>query len=316
MQFAYILNMQHTLTNSVIFKGKGLHSGLPVMMTVSPALANEGIRFIRKDIDDNNVIPAQYDLVEQSQLCTRLRNKDNVTISTVEHVMAALVGCGIDNATIIVDGPEIPIMDGSSLPFVEAFQNIGVQPLGTKRHAIRVLKDIEVHGEDGAYAKFTPDTQSSFEFTIDFDNRFIGRQNMEFTLGDHNAFLNELADSPTFTTKNQIEQLRSLGLIKGGDHTNADVYAEDAVYRDKSRPRKDQAAVRHKILDAVGDCGLAGAPIYGRYVGYKAGHAITNKLLHALFADKNAYTIVTDELGIAQPSHIHQSENAKLAYNA
>lgn len=309
--------MQHTLTNSVIFKGVGLHSGAPVTMTISPALANEGIRFIRKDIDDaDNVILARYDMVEQSQLCTLLKNDAGTTVSTVEHVMAAFVGCGIDNATVIVDGPELPIMDGSSLPFVEKFMAVGVESLNAERQAIKILKPIEVCGKDGSFARFEPDTQSVFEFTIDFDNRFIGRQSLEFTLDDNHAFLNELADCPTFTTVDQIEQLRAMGLIKGGSEKNADIYADDAIYRETNRERRVDSAVRHKMLDALGDCGLAGAPIIGRYVCEKGGHALTNQLLRALFADPTAYMMVTDHLGIAQPRPQNQSSTPNLAYNA
>lgn len=309
--------MQHTLVNSVIFKGIGLHSGLPVTMTVHPALANEGIRFIRKDIDDkDNVIMARYDLVDPSQLCTLLKNDDGITISTIEHVMAAFAGCGIDNATVIVDGPEVPIMDGSSLPFVEKFQNIGIEALNAKRPAIRILKTVEVCGDDGSIARFEPDTESVYEFMIDFDNQFIGRQHMVFTLGDHYAFRNELSDSPTFTTKDTIDYLRSINLIKGGDISNADVYDVDKIHRNEMRPRQNNAAVRHKILDAVGDCALIGAPIIGRFVCEKGGHALTNKLIRVLMADNAAYATDVDTLGIAQPLFENHSSTSKLAYNA
>lgn len=311
--------MQYTLKNQVIFKGVGLHSGAPVTMIIHPAGADEGIQFVRQDIDDkNNVIPARYDLVEQSQLCTKLTNKDGVSVSTIEHVMAAIVGCGIDNATIILDGPEVPIRDGSSLEFVEAFQKVGFEKLNGKREVIKILKTVEVHGKDGAFARFEPDMQSVFEFTIDFENRFIGRQSMEFVLDDHHKFLNELADCPTFTTMDQIEQLRAMGLIKGGSEDNADVYTEDSVLRGKGRKnqRKPDAAVRHKILDAVGDCGLAGAPFVGRFVCEKGGHALTNQLLRKLMADNKAYMMMTDTLGIAQPQFENHSSTPNLAYNA
>ncbi len=284
-------------------------------MTISPAMANEGIRFIRKDIDDlNNVIPARYDLVEASQLCTLLKNTDGVSVSTVEHVMAALAGMGVDNATIIVDGPEVPIMDGSSLPFIEKFQQIGVEALNAKRKAIKILKTIEVRGDNGEYARFEPDTQSAFEFTIDFENRFIGHQSLEFVLSDRDAFARELADSPTFTTKDQIDFLRANNLIKGGDITNADVYAEDAIYRDTSRPRKTDAAVRHKLLDAIGDCALAEMPIIAKFISLKGGHALTNKLIRQIMADSMNYVIIEDHLGIGQS--VNMSASPKLAYNA
>lgn len=309
--------MQHTLINSCLFKGVGLHSGLPVSMSIAPAMANEGIRFIRKDVDNtNNVIMAQWDNVEASQLCTMLKNADGISISTVEHVMAALAGMGIDNATIIVDGPELPIMDGSSLPFINEFKKVGIESLNAPRNAIKILKTIEVHGDNGSYARFEPDTQSSFEFSIDFDNQFIGHQTIEFSMGNGDDFANELADSPTFTTKNQVEQLKAMGLIKGGDVTNADIYADDAIYRDKSRPRKENAAVRHKMLDAVGDTYLMGMPFVGKFTSLKGGHALTNQLIRRLMADSSNYMEITDHIGIGVNTAPYLSKNRNLAYNA
>lgn len=311
--------MQHTLLNSVIFKGVGLHNGKPVTMIIHPAGADEGIKFVRQDIDGlNNEIPAKYNLVEQSQLCTKLKNNHGVTVSTIEHVMAALVGCGIDNATIILDGPEVPIMDGSSMPFVAKIKEVGVEVLNADRQAIKILKTIEAQGEDGSFARFEPDTQAVFDFTIDFKNPLIGRQQETFILDDAISFRNELADCPTFTTRDQVDYLLSLGLIKGGSPDNADIYdsGENKIHRNTSAERKSNAAVRHKMLDALGDCGLAGAPIIGRYICEKGGHALTNQLLRALFADDTAYMIVTDHLGIAQRSGENQSSTDKLAYNA
>jgi len=290
-------------------------------MTISPAMADEGIRFIRKDIDNvNNVIIARWDNVVASQLCTLLKNESGVTVSTVEHVMAALAGMGIDNATIIVDGPELPIMDGSSLPFVTQFKKVGIEPLNTPRKAIKILKPVEIQGDNGSWARFEPDTQSVFDFTIDFPNQFIGHQSMTLSLGNNDAFIRELADSPTFTTKDQIDFLQSKGLIKGGAVTNADIYADDAVYRNPERPhRKDKAAVRHKMLDAIGDVYLLGMPIIGRYISEKGGHALTNQLCHALMADPSNYMTIEDLIGIGvTPSSMMQniSTTEKLSYNA
>jgi UDP-3-O-[3-hydroxymyristoyl] N-acetylglucosamine deacetylase len=285
--------MQTTLTNTVIFQGVGLHSGEPVSMSVSPAAVNEGIRFIRKDMNDGkNIIMARYDNVVASQLCTLLKNEFGATVSTVEHVMAALAGLGIDNATLIVDGPEVPIMDGSSLPFVEKFLEIGLETQIAPRKALKILKSVEIHGERGAFAKFEPATQTIYDFTIDFENRFIGRQSMEFTLQDRIGFHRELADSPTFTTSDVIDHLRANGLIKGGSEDNADIYADDAIYRSKSRKRQPKAAVRHKLLDAVGDIALLGMPFIGKFACEKGGHALTNQLIRTLMAEAFNYQIV------------------------
>jgi UDP-3-O-[3-hydroxymyristoyl] N-acetylglucosamine deacetylase len=308
--------MQHTLINVCLFKGVGLHSGLPVSMTISPAMANEGIRFIRKDIDENNVIMARWDNVVASQLCTLLKNDHGTSVSTVEHVMAALAGMGIDNATITVDGPELPIMDGSALPFVTEFKKVGIEKLNAPRQAIKILKPVEVRGDNGSFARFEPDTESSFEFSIDFDNRFIGEQTFQFTLGNNDEFSRELADSPTFTTKDQVDQLKAMDLIKGGDVTNADIYADDAIYRDKSRPRKERAAVRHKMLDALGDTYLLEMPFIGKFISEKGGHSLTNQLIRMLMADKSNYMIVTDHMNIGVYMPVNQSSHPNLAYNA
>ena len=295
--------MQHTLVNSVLFKGKGLHGGEAVSMTVSPALAGERIRFIRKDIDDSkydNVIPARWDLVEPSQLCTLLKNRDGVEVRTIEHIMATFAGCGIDNATVILDSAEVPIMDGSSLAFVEAFQNIGIKPLDAPRQAIRILKAVEVKADNGAFARFEPDSETVFDYTIDFDNALIGRQSMTFTLGSHDDFKIELANCRTFTRLADVTLLQQAGLIKGGGLDNAVVFDNDRILNTDGIRREDEP-VRHKILDAVGDTYLLGMPFIGRFVCEKGGHALTNQLLRALMADRTAFMIVEDRLGIAQP---------------
>lgn len=308
--------MQHTLKDQVIFKGKGLHSGEQVTMIVSPAMANDGIRFVRLDVEEgDNIVPARWDLVEASQLCTLLKNDDNVSISTVEHLMAALSGMGIDNVTVSLDAPEVPILDGSSLPFIEAFEKVGVVAQAEPREAIRILKTVEIKDEQGRIARFEPDVSSVFEFTIDFDNDIIGRQSYSFELMDSSGFKRELANCRTFTRMQDVDMLMKAGLIKGGGLDNAVVYDDNKVLNPEGLRCKDEA-VRHKLLDAIGDVYLAGAPIIGRFICEKGGHALTNKLLRTLFEDKEAYIRGTDHLGIGTVSVDNQSFSAKLAYNA
>jgi UDP-3-O-[3-hydroxymyristoyl] N-acetylglucosamine deacetylase len=230
--------------------------------------------------------------------------------------MAAFAGCGIDNATIILDGAEVPIMDGSSQHFVEAFQNVGIEPLNAPRQALRILKTIEVHGENGAMARFEPDTETVFDYTIDFSNNLIGRQSMIFTLGSHDDFKNKLANCRTFTRLADVEMLQQAGLIKGGGLDNAVVFDNDRILNDEGI-RQINEPVRHKILDAVGDTYLLGMPFIGRFVCEKGGHALTNHLLRTLMADRTATIIVEDRLGIAQPhAKDNMSSTAKLAYKA
>lgn len=306
--------MQHTLKTQTVFKGKGLHSGAPVTMIVMPAWTGHGIEFIRQDVDeDKGSIPAKWDNVEASQLCTLLKNDHGVTVSTVEHLMAAFAGMGIDNATVILDGPEVPILDGSAQPFIEGFEKAGLVAQEADRKAIRILKPVEVRDDEGRVARFEPDVSSVFEFFIDFDNDVIGEQSFVFELMDADDFKTQLANCRTFTRLKDVELLMAAGLIKGGGLDNAVVFDDHKVLNPEGLRRHDEP-VRHKILDAIGDVALAGAPIIGRFVSEKGGHALTNKLLHALFAQPQAYVETMDYLGIGKVENMSSTE--KLAYNA
>ncbi|CRK74572.1 UDP-3-O-acyl-N-acetylglucosamine deacetylase [Nereida ignava] len=284
--------MQTTLRTPVTFTGTGLHSGRAVRMTVAPASTNYGIWFRRTDVasSKDNLIPATWDRVEISPLCTLLVNDAGVTVSTVEHVMAALTGCGIHNAMIEIDGGEVPILDGSSVTFAQSFLNAGVQTLGAPLQAIRILKDIEVT-VDGATASLSPSDALEIDFSIDFADGAIGRQRKHLNLRN-GTFVRELSDSRTFCRQSDVDAMRSNGLALGGTLTNAVVVDGDAVLSPGGFRHADEA-VRHKMLDALGDLSLAGHPILGRYTGVRAGHAMTNRLLRALFADPSAFEVVT-----------------------
>lgn len=306
--------MQHTLKTQTVFKGKGLHSGAPVTMIVMPAWTDHGIEFVRQDVDDDKgVIPARWDKVEASQLCTLLKNDHGVSVSTVEHLMAAFAGMGIDNATVLLDGPEVPILDGSAQPFIDAFEKTGLVAQDADRKAIRILKTVEVCDDEGRIARFEPDVSSVFEFSIDFDNKIIGTQSLVFELMEADDFKTQLANCRTFTRLRDVELMMAAGLIKGGGLDNAVVFDDHKVLNPEGL-RRDDEPVRHKILDAIGDVALAGAPIIGRFVSEKGGHALTNKLLRALFAQPHAYTETMDYLGIGKVENMSSTE--KLAYNA
>lgn len=282
--------MQNTLKSAVVFRGLGLHSGAPVRMVVHPASADYGIWFKRTDLDAAQaMIPARWDAVVPSKLCTLLANEQGATVSTVEHVMAALAGCAIHNALIEIDGPEAPILDGSSAPFVARFLARGMREQAAPVRAIRVLRPVEVR-EGAAVARLEPSDMLEIDFRIDFAEAAIGQQEKSLNMSN-GAFVRELCDSRTFCRQADVDAMRANGLALGGTLENAVVFDEDRVLSPGGLRHADEP-VRHKMLDAVGDLALAGGPILGRYTGVRAGHALTNRLLHALFADPAAYQVV------------------------
>lgn len=279
--------MQITLRSSISFTGVGLHSGVAVRMAIRPAAAGSGIAFWRSDVRGaDRLVPARWDAVAPSRLCTQIENAHGVSVSTIEHVMAALAGCGVHNALIEIDGPEVPILDGSSAPFVRAIMAAGLRVLDAPLQALRVLKPVEVR-EGAALARLEPAESMEIAFTIDFADAAIGRQNLALNMAN-GTFVRELMDSRTFCRRADVEQMQAAGLALGGSYENA-VVVDGAQVLSPGGLRREREAVRHKMLDAMGDLALAGAPILGRYTGNRAGHAMTNQLLRALFADPTAW---------------------------
>jgi UDP-3-O-[3-hydroxymyristoyl] N-acetylglucosamine deacetylase len=281
--------VQNTLTSPATFTGFGLHSGQPVHMTVRPAPVDHGICFRRTDLADAVLIPARWDVVTPSRLCTVVENADGVSVSTIEHVMAALAGSAVHNAVIDIDGPEVPILDGSAVPFVEGFLNAGIEEQDAPVRAIRVLKAVEVRDGD-AVARLEPADMLEIDFRIDFEDEAIGLQSRRLNMAN-GAFVRELSDSRTFCRQSDVDAMRANGLALGGTLENAVVFDGDRILSPGGLRHADEP-VRHKMLDAVGDLALAGGPILGRYTGERAGHALTNRLLRALFADPLAWRIV------------------------
>ncbi|HET8727639.1 MAG TPA: UDP-3-O-acyl-N-acetylglucosamine deacetylase [Alphaproteobacteria bacterium] len=278
---------QKTLKSAIHCSGVGLHSGREVLMTLKPSDVNTGITFIRTDVaEGRRAIPATWDRVTDTQLCTVVGNDEGVSVGTVEHLMAALRGCGVDNAVIELNGPEVPIMDGSAAPFVFLIECAGLVSQAASRTVIRILKPVEV--QDGSkLASFVPANDFSFSMEIEFASRAVSRQQGYVRLAN-GAFKSEVARARTFGFLNDVEHLRSLGLALGGSLDNAIVINDDRVMNEEGLRYKDEF-VRHKILDSVGDLYLAGAPILGHFHGVKSGHALNNRLLHALFADESAW---------------------------
>jgi len=282
--------LQTTMKSPVSFRGVGLHSGDRVDMTIHPATAEYGIWFRRTDIElGNALISASWDAVTPSRLCTKIENSSGVAVSTVEHVTAALAGCGIHNALIEVNGPEVPILDGSAAPFVDGILGRGIRKLNAPVRVIEILQDIEVRAGD-AVARLEPSNTFEIEFRIDFEDAAIGQQQKSLNMAN-GAFVRELCDSRTFCRQSDVDTMRANGLAQGGTLANAIVVDGDTILSPGGLRHADEA-VRHKMLDALGDLSLAGAPLFGRYTGHRAGHALTNRLLRALFARPDAYRMI------------------------
>lgn len=286
--------MQTTVASSVTFTGTGLHSGRPARMRVLPASAEYGIWFKRVDVlDQDNLVPAHWASGVPTPLCTLIRNDAGVEVKTIEHIMAALAGCGIHNALVELDGPEVPIMDGSSARFVDGLVKTGVRELAAPVRVIEVLKPIEYREDDGenaVWARLEPSDGFEIDFHISFPDAAIGTQNMRLDMSNGN-FVRELSDCRTFCRRSDVETMHAAGLALGGTYDNAVVIDGEDVLSPGGLRRADEA-VRHKMLDALGDLALAGAPLKARYVGHRAGHAMTNKLLRALFDAPDAWRMV------------------------
>jgi len=290
--------VQTTIRSAISFSGVGLHSGVPTRMTIHPASAEYGIWFRRADVaPGQNLVPARWDAVTCSRLCTRIGNGHGVEVSTIEHVMAALAGCGIQNALIEIDGPEVPILDGSAAEFVAGILNRGVQALNSPVRVIEILQEVEVR-EGEAVARLSPADAFEIEFEIAFADAAIGRQSKRLNMAN-GAFVKELCDSRTFCRQSDVEAMRAEGLARGGSLSNA-IVVDGAQVLTPGGLRHADEAVRHKMLDALGDLALAGAPLIGRYSGHRAGHALTNKLLRALFAQPDAYRMSTCDTAAAR----------------
>ncbi len=280
---------QTTIKQSVSCRGTGLHSGVDATITLQPAAIGHGIVFHRVDVAGDGRVPARYDLVHSTAFGTTLRNEAGAEVRTVEHLMAALAAAGVDNVRIEIDGPEIPIMDGSSAAFVALIEAAGLKSQAATRHYIRILHPIEVRDGD-RIARLAPHNGFQIDCDIDFEAAAIARQRFVFEVkGD--VFKNDVARARTFTQMKDVEALHARGLALGGSMENAVVVDEGEILNPEGLRFADEC-VRHKALDVLGDLALAGKPILGRFEGVKMGHAMNNKVLRALFADPSAYDLV------------------------
>jgi UDP-3-O-[3-hydroxymyristoyl] N-acetylglucosamine deacetylase len=290
--------VQTTIKSPISFTGRGLHSGAPATLTIRPAGAEHGIWFSRTDLDSGDrLVPARWDAVNRSPLCTKLENASGVMVSTVEHVMAALAGCGIHNALVEIDGPEVPIVDGSAVPFVRGIMQRGVRQLNAAVRAFEVMKEVTVT-EGDASATLSPADTLYIDFEIEFADAAIGRQHKSLRM-NNGSFARELCDSRTFCRQADVDTMKANGLALGGESGKNAVVFDGAKVLSPGGLRHSDEPVRHKMLDALGDLALAGAPLIGRYTGVRAGHSLTNTLLRKAFATPGAVRMVVCDAQMA-----------------
>jgi UDP-3-O-[3-hydroxymyristoyl] N-acetylglucosamine deacetylase len=283
---------QTTIQRAVTLSGHGVHSNHPVSLTIHPADADHGVIFLRTGLANGGeqIIEATHDRVSATALCTVLGCQNSASVATIEHLMAALMGLGIDNALIEIDGSEMPILDGSSELFVDAFDDAGVSILAAPRRFIKVLKPVRV-AHDGAYVELKPyDYGFRLDVEINFDTPVVGRQRLIADMTP-DYFRREIARARTFGFMRDVERLWKAGYALGASLDNTVAIGEKAIVNPEGLRYPDEF-VRHKMLDAVGDLALAGASIIGEYRGYCAGHSLNNAILEALFSDESNYEIV------------------------
>ena len=282
--------LQKTINKKVSCDGIGLHSGREVKMSLLPAPENSGIIFKRVDVvNGNSQIIANYKNVSATNLGTTISNQDGVRVATIEHLMAAIWGCSIDNLMIELDSEEIPIMDGSSAAFIFLIECAGLYIQKEPRKIIEILKKIEVvDGEKSLVIE--PANEFLIDLLIDFNHHHLGQQNFSFH-SNNISFKNDISRARTFAFERDIEKMHQAGLALGGSLKNAVVIGENGILNQEGLRYKDEF-VRHKMLDFIGDIFLAGGYILGHFKGVKAGHNINNKLLHQLFADQSSWRLV------------------------
>lgn len=293
--FEPVVSVRHTLKSAIDCVGHALHSGVDVRLRLIPAAPGSGIVFHRTDLGCR--IPAKYDFVSDTRLCTALSLPDRpeAGVGTIEHLMAALAANGIDDVTVELDAPELPILDGSAAPYLFLIQSAGIAAHGGARSSIEILRAVRVESGE-AFAELRPHGAGAYSalgldlsLAIDFPSSAIGRQALSMSLTPE-SFEADLASARTFTLARDIESLKKAGLAKGGSLANAIVVEDSRVVNPEGLRWQDEF-VRHKMLDVVGDLALAGAPLIGRFIGNRTGHALNNRLLHALFADGANYRI-------------------------
>lgn len=293
-----MVNMQKTLKKEFTCKSVGLHSGRKVSMTVKPAEVDRGIIFIRKDLPEHNIIHALPSNVSDTTLATTL-GLNGARISTVEHILSAFFGLGIDNAVVETDSFEIPIMDGSALPFVSMLTEAGIEPQDKERQYIVIKKPVTVRDESGeGEASLVPSPQFEITYHIDFAHPVVQKQSYHMVFS-REAYERDICQARTFGFLHEVEYLQARGLALGGSLQNAVVLDNEKIIN-KEGLRCPDEFVKHKILDAIGDLSLLGVPIVGHFIACKSGHRLNNLLLRRLLISRDCWTLGRE---IRQDSH-------------
>lgn len=282
------MRYQQTIRKSVSLSGIGLHSGKRVSLELRPAKANAGVRFVRSDLQDSQEIPGNVEFVQSTTLATTI-GVGQAKISTVEHLMSALWAMGVDNVICAVDGEEVPIMDGSAVPFAELIRKAGIKRQRAPRKYIKALRTIEIR-EGNKWAILKPAAGFELNYTIEFPHPTIGRQ--EFTFNSKTNFMKEVAPARTFGFLKDVEKMQSMGLALGGSLSNAVVLDEEKAINPEGLRFKDEF-VRHKVLDALGDLSLLGLPMLASIELHRAGHELQTRIIQALLKDPGSYEIVS-----------------------
>ncbi|MBA4334969.1 MAG: UDP-3-O-[3-hydroxymyristoyl] N-acetylglucosamine deacetylase [Methylobacterium sp.] len=305
---------QTTLRAPVTLTGIGVHSGAPATICLKPSSANSGIVFLRQGLENApaQLIHAKHTKVSATELCTVIGDRASASVATIEHLMSACAGLGLDNVLVEIDGPEMPIMDGSAAEFVAAIETTGLVGLSAPRRYLRILQPVRVeHGR--AFAELLP-AKSGFrlDVEIDFDTTVIGRQRKVFDL-EASAYSQEIARARTFGFMRDVEQLWKAGFALGASLDNTVAVGDDKVINPEGLRYGDEF-VRHKVLDAIGDLALAGYPIVGEFRSYCGGHRMNVRILEALFADRANYAIVEAEPVYAAPRAVQMAAAAPAAF--
>jgi len=283
-----VLN-QKTINQDIAFNGVGLHSGLAVTMTVKPAAPNTGIIFKRIDLKENNIVVPNIFNVSSAIFCTTISNDHGASISTIEHLMGALYGLGIDNALIEIDNQEVPILDGSAKLFVEAISKIGIKNSDAPIKIVKILKKIEFVDENKSITIEPSKISLDIDFELKYKNEFIGTQ--QNLVNVFQSDLNDIYNSRTFCLFDDIEKLKEMGLAKGGSLDNAIVVKDNKVLNQDGL-RNQKEFVNHKILDCMGDLYLAGYKIIGKIICSQGGHKLTNQLLRKVFENDENFSLI------------------------
>ena len=282
---------QTTVRQIAHLEGIGLHSGRFVRMAICPAPANSGIKFRRMDIDGQlQTVIAHASYAERARLCTRIVNSEGITLETIEHLMAAFAGIGLDNAIIEIDASEAPILDGSSQPVLDALNNAGLETLPARRKYMIITKPVEVQLDCGAWARLEPADQLQIDVKIEFDDLAIGNQNFSYSHSD-GSFAAELATARTFCQLSDVELMQNAGLALGGSLNNA-IVVDNGKILNEGGLRIEREFVRHKVLDCLGDLFLIGMPVKAKMTALRPGHALSTKLVQTLLNDPTAHKVI------------------------